>query len=122
LACAVGAKPNPEGSGQVVLTKAFGMRWAKIELKKSAVGKNKKYRTVGKEGRLTRCPFDMGYMLITRQNGLLFRLIVSLSMVVVSSFTLAGNRVTPGNCTPRFPQPVPNLLRENITMPLAWNT
>jgi len=84
LACAVGAKPN-------VLTKAFGMRWAKIELKKSAVGKNKKYRTVGKEVRLTCFPFDMGCMLVTRQNGLLFRLIVCLSMVVVSSFTLAPN-------------------------------
>jgi len=30
---------------------------AKIELKKSAVEKNKKYRRVGKECRLTRCPF-----------------------------------------------------------------
>jgi hypothetical protein len=33
------------------------VRLAKIELKKSAVGKNKKYRRVGKECRLTRCPF-----------------------------------------------------------------
>ena len=32
------------------------VRLAKIELKKSAVGKNKKYRRVGKECRLTRCP------------------------------------------------------------------
>ena len=33
------------------------VRLAKIELKKSAVEKNKKYRRVGKECRLTRCPF-----------------------------------------------------------------
>jgi hypothetical protein len=33
------------------------VRLAKIELKKSAVGKNKKCRRVGKECRLTRCPF-----------------------------------------------------------------
>jgi hypothetical protein len=33
------------------------VRLAKIELKKSAVGKNKKYRRVGKECRLTCCPF-----------------------------------------------------------------
>jgi len=33
--------------------------WQKIELKKSAVEKNKKYRRVGKEGRLTCCPFEM---------------------------------------------------------------
>jgi len=35
------------------------VRLAKIELKKSAVGKNKKYIRVGKEGRLTRCPVAM---------------------------------------------------------------
>jgi hypothetical protein len=58
-----------------VLPKAFGMRWAKItrlfnlsfsgdreslrlfELKKMCGGKNKKYRRVGNECRLTRCPF-----------------------------------------------------------------
>lgn len=40
LACAVGAKPNPAKSGQVV---PFA-RWAKIEFKKSTVGKNKKQR------------------------------------------------------------------------------
>ena len=39
-ACAVGAKAN-------VLPNAFGMRLDKIELKKSAVAKNKKYRRVG---------------------------------------------------------------------------
>jgi hypothetical protein len=33
------------------------VRLAKIELKKSAVGKNKKYRRVGKEYRLACCPF-----------------------------------------------------------------
>jgi hypothetical protein len=33
------------------------VRLAKIELKKSAVEKNKKHRRVGKECRLTRCPF-----------------------------------------------------------------
>jgi hypothetical protein len=32
------------------------VRLAKIEFKKSAVEKNKKYRRVGKECRLTRCP------------------------------------------------------------------
>jgi hypothetical protein len=33
------------------------VRLAKIELKKSAVEKNKKYRRVSKECRLNRCPF-----------------------------------------------------------------
>jgi hypothetical protein len=33
------------------------VRLAKIELKKSAVEKNKKYKRVGKECRFTRCPF-----------------------------------------------------------------
>jgi hypothetical protein len=35
------------------------VRLAKIELKKSAVGKNKKYRRVGNECRLTRCSFEI---------------------------------------------------------------
>ena len=46
LACAVGAKDNvPFAGGN------------KIELKKMCGGENKKYRRVGNECRLTRCPF-----------------------------------------------------------------
>jgi hypothetical protein len=48
LACAVGAKANvPFAGGN------------KIELKKMCGGKNKKYRRVGNECRLTRCPLEI---------------------------------------------------------------
>jgi hypothetical protein len=65
---------------------------AKIELKKSAVEKNKKYRRVGKECRLTRCPFmiwSVCWSLVKMVY--FFLLIIGLSMVVMSSFTLAPN-------------------------------
>jgi len=48
LACAVGAKANVPF-----------VRLAKIEFKKMCGGENKKYRRVGKECRLTRCPFEI---------------------------------------------------------------
>ena len=35
------------------------VRLAKIELKKMCGGENKKYRRVGNECRLTRCPFEI---------------------------------------------------------------
>jgi len=35
------------------------VRLAKIELKKMCVGENKKYRRVGNECRLTRCPLEI---------------------------------------------------------------
>ena len=67
--------------------------WAKIELKKSAVGKNKKYRRVGKECRLNCFPISMwsvcSWLLVKMVY--FFLLIVGLSMVVVSSFKLAPN-------------------------------
>jgi hypothetical protein len=48
LACADGAKANvPFAGGN------------KIELKKMCGGENKKYRRVGNECRLTRCPFEI---------------------------------------------------------------
>ena len=47
-----GAKPN-------VLPKAFGTGSHKIELKKMCGGENKKYRRVGNECRLTRCPLEI---------------------------------------------------------------
>ncbi|MCX6319711.1 MAG: hypothetical protein NTW29_20700 [Bacteroidetes bacterium] len=48
LACALGAKANVPF-----------VRLAKIELKKMCGGENKKYRRVGNECRLTRCPFEI---------------------------------------------------------------
>ncbi len=45
LALCVGAKAN--------------VRLAKTELKKMGGGENKKYRRVGNECRLTRCPFEI---------------------------------------------------------------
>jgi len=48
LACAVGAKANVPFAGR-----------HKIELKKMCGGENKKYRRVGNECRLTRCPFEI---------------------------------------------------------------
>jgi len=80
-ACAIGAKANVP----FVLL-------AEIELKKSALGKNKKYRRVGKECRLSRCPFvilSVCWSLVKMVY--FFCLIVCLSMVVVSSITLAPN-------------------------------
>jgi len=53
-----------EGSALCVEAKANVpfVRLAKIELKKSAVGKNKKYRRVGKECRLNRCPIVISFL------------------------------------------------------------
>jgi len=48
LALCVGAKTNVPN-----------VRLAKIELKKMCGGENKKYRRVGNECRLTRCPFEI---------------------------------------------------------------
>jgi len=48
LACAVGAKANVPFAGRY-----------KIELKKMCGGENKKYRSVGNECRLTRCPLEI---------------------------------------------------------------
>jgi hypothetical protein len=48
LACAYGAKANVPFAGR-----------HKIELKKMCGGENKKYRSVGNECRLTRCPFEI---------------------------------------------------------------
>ncbi|MEO0075271.1 MAG: hypothetical protein ABIK31_04090, partial [candidate division WOR-3 bacterium] len=48
LVCAVGAKANVPFAGR-----------HKIELKKMCGGENKKYRRVGNECRLTRCPFEI---------------------------------------------------------------
>jgi len=83
-ACAVGAQPN-------VLPKAFGMRRDKIVFKKVRWKKNKKHR-VGNACRLTRCPFmiwSVCWSLVKMVY--FFLLIVCLSKVVVSSFTLAPN-------------------------------
>jgi len=68
------------------------VRLAKIELKKSAVGKNKKYRRVGKEYRLAHCPFmiwSVCWSLVKMVY--FFLLIVGLSMAFVSFFRHAGN-------------------------------
>jgi hypothetical protein len=51
LACAVGAKPNVPFAGR-----------HKIELKKMCCGENKKYRRVGNEFRLTRCPIVISFL------------------------------------------------------------
>jgi hypothetical protein len=51
LACAVGAKANVPF-----------VRLAKIELKKMCGGGNKKYRRVGNECRLIRCPFVVSFL------------------------------------------------------------
>ena len=48
LACAVGAKAKEPFAGR-----------HKIELKKMCGGENKKYRKVGNECRLTRCPLEI---------------------------------------------------------------
>jgi hypothetical protein len=51
LACAAGAKDNVPFAGR-----------HKIELKKMCGGENKKYRRVGNECRLTRCPFVVSFL------------------------------------------------------------
>jgi len=51
LACAVGAKANVPFAGR-----------HKIELKKMCGGENKKYKRVGNECRLTRCPFVVSFL------------------------------------------------------------
>ncbi len=51
LACAYGAKANVPFAGR-----------HKIELKKMCGGENKKYRSVGIECRLTRCPFIISFL------------------------------------------------------------
>jgi len=48
LPCAVGAKANVPFAGR-----------HKIEFKKMCGGENKKYRRVGNECRLTRCPIEI---------------------------------------------------------------
>ncbi len=42
--------------------KCANVRLAKIELKKMCGGENKKYRRVGNECRLTRCPFVVSFL------------------------------------------------------------
>ena len=42
--------------------KCANVGWRKIELKKSAVGKNKKYRRVGNECRVTRYPVALSLL------------------------------------------------------------
>ena len=81
LACAVAAKANVPFAG-----------WHKIELKKMCGGENKKYRRVGNECRLTRCPFEIWSVCWSPVKMVYFFLVlVSRYVVVVSSFTLAGN-------------------------------
>ncbi len=64
--------------------------WQKIELKKSAVGKNKKYRKVGNECRLTRCLFAIWSLCIWspvnvyKYDAVLY--LTRLSVGVVSSY------------------------------------
>jgi len=81
LSCAVGAKANVPFAGR-----------HKIELKKMCGGENKKYRRVGNECRLTRCPFEIWSVCWSPVKMVYFFLVlVSRYVVVVSSFTLAGN-------------------------------
>jgi len=85
-ACAVGAKPN------------VPFVWlAKIVFKKVRWKKNKKHR-VGKEYRLTRCPFVISFLCCWSLVKMVyfFRFIVCLLMVVVSFFTLAPNGLALG--------------------------
>ncbi len=78
----VGAKPNVPF-----------VRLAKIVFKKCGSAKNKKYRRVGKECRLTLRPFVISFLCLCSPVKMVyfFRLNVCLSMVVVSSATLAPN-------------------------------
>gem|GEM_PF-6507129 len=80
--CAVGAKANVPFAG-----------WHKIELKKMCGGENKKYRSVGNECRLTRCPFVISFLCPWSLVKMVyfFLVLVSRFIVVVSSNMLAGN-------------------------------
>jgi len=79
LASSVEAKPN--------------VRLAKIELKKMCGGENEKYRRVGNECRLTRCPFVISFLCrwLPVKMVCFFCLIVGLLIVVVSCNMLAPN-------------------------------
>jgi len=64
LACAVGAKDNVPFAGGNKITRLYNLSFSGareslrlFELKKMCGGENKKYRRVGNECRLTRCPF-----------------------------------------------------------------
>ncbi|MBS0644990.1 MAG: hypothetical protein JSR97_00160 [Verrucomicrobia bacterium] len=66
LACAVGAKANVPFAGGNKITRLFNFSFSGareslrlFELKKMCGGENKKYRRVGNECRLTRCPFEI---------------------------------------------------------------
>ena len=87
--CAVGAKANVPFAGR-----------HKIELKKMCGGENKKYRRVGNECRLTRCPFLISFLcpwspvkMVCSYVNVQF-LVVCL-MVALSSFRLTGNLLIP---------------------------
>lgn len=69
------------------------VRLAKIELKKMCGGENKKYRRVGNECRLTRCPFVISFLcLCSPVKMVYFFLSLGSCLSVVSClFTLAGN-------------------------------
>jgi len=84
-----------EGLAFVVGTKAnvpFAGRH-KIELKKMCGGENKKYRRVGNECRLTRCPFVISFLCPWSLVKMVYFFLVYVSrfVVVVSFNTLAGN-------------------------------
>lgn len=69
------------------------MQLAKIELKKMCGGKNKKYRSIGNEYRLTRCPILIWFVCLCSLIKIVYffsRLCSSLS-AVSCRFTLAGN-------------------------------
>jgi len=78
------AKPNVPFAG-----------WHKIELKKMCGGENKKYRRVGNECRLTRCPFEIWSVCWSPVKMVCLFLIrlcfCRLFMVALSSFRLTGN-------------------------------
>lgn len=71
--------------------KCANVRLPKIELKKMCGGENKKYRRVGNECRLTRCPIEIWSVcwspvkLVCR--GIKVQFIVVCSMVALSSYT-----------------------------------
>ena len=63
LACAVGAKANVPFACRHKINRLFNLLFSSareslrlFELKKMCAGENKKYRRVGNECRLTRCP------------------------------------------------------------------
>jgi len=82
LACAVGTKANVPFEG-----------WHKIELKKMCGGENKKYRSVGNECRLIRCPILIWSVCLCSPVKMVYFFLVYVIryVVVVSSNTLAGN-------------------------------